>query len=120
MHAFVFRYKPLAIHSPLLAGVEEGALTKLCVLMRPYLAFKGDKIVVEDDVGEEIFMVVSGMVKLRSKAFPLYNDRNWGDGAFFGEQPVLKIGQVYLALLSQTELCVTMCMHVCTTSLSCY
>eukprot|EP01043_Picozoa_sp_COSAG02_P043110 COSAG02_NODE_3728_length_6315_cov_3.649614_2_plen_317_part_00 len=77
---------------PLLKNMEEGILTKLCLKMCPYLALQDDLIVKEADVGEEMYMVVRGCVKLSSESFHLYNDRNWEEGAFFGEMPVLGIG----------------------------
>ena len=49
-------------------------------------------IVKEGDVGEEMYMVVRGTIKLASDSYELYNDRNWVDGAFFGELTVLGIG----------------------------
>ena len=77
---------------PLLKNMEEAILTKLCLKMCPYLALQDDLIVKEGDVGEEMYMVVRGCVRLSSESFRLYNDRNWEEGAFFGEMPVLGIG----------------------------
>ena len=77
---------------PLLKGMEEGIVSKLCLQMLPYLALEGDTIVKEGDVGEEMYMVVRGTIKLASDSYELYNDRNWVDGAFFGELTVLGIG----------------------------
>ena len=77
---------------PLLKDMEEGIVSKLCLQMLPYLALEGDTIVKEGDVGEEMYMVVRGTIKLASDSYELYNDRNWVDGAFFGELTVLGIG----------------------------
>lgn len=77
---------------PLLKGMEEGILSKLCLKMSPYLALQDDAIVKEGEVGEEMYMVVRGCVRLSSESFPLYNERNWEDGAFFGEMTILGIG----------------------------
>lgn len=77
---------------PLLKDMEEGILSKLCLKMSPYLALADDLIVKEGDVGEEMYMVVRGCVRLSSTSFGKYNDRNWEDGAFFGEMTILGIG----------------------------
>ena len=77
---------------PLLKEMEEGILSKLCLKMSPYLALRGDLIVKEGDVGEEMYMVIRGCIKLTSQSNRLYNERNWEDGAFFGEMAVLGIG----------------------------
>ena len=67
-------------------------MTKLCLKMRPYLALEDDIIVKEGEVGEEMYMVVRGTIKLQSDTWRQYNERNWVDGAFFGELTVLGIG----------------------------
>ena len=60
--------------------------------MRPYLAIENDMVVKEGEVGEEMYMIVRGIIKLQSRTWRLYNDRSWQDGAFFGELTVLGIG----------------------------
>ena len=60
--------------------------------MRPYLALHNDMVVKEGEVGEEMYMIVRGSIKLQSHSWRLYNDRSWQDGAFFGELTVLGIG----------------------------
>jgi Ca2+-binding EF-hand superfamily protein/CRP-like cAMP-binding protein len=77
---------------PLLKGMEEGILSKLCLKMSPYLALRDDLIVKEGEVGEEMYMVVRGCIRLSSENWRLYNERSWEDGAFFGELTVLGIG----------------------------
>lgn len=67
-------------------------ITKLCVKMRPYLALKNDIVVQEGEIGEEMYMIVRGSIKLQSLSWRLYNNRSWHDGAFFGELTVLGIG----------------------------
>ena len=85
-------YRPSIMNSPLLKGVDDGILTKLCIQMRPYAAISGDVVVQEGEVGEEMFMVVSGIIKLKSTRYPLYQKRTWSDGAFFGELSILGLG----------------------------
>ena len=85
-------YKPSLANSPLLGDVEEGVLIKLCLLMRPYIALTGDVVFREGEIGEEIFILIHGTIKLESKKYSAYCKRNWTDGAFFGELPVLGLG----------------------------
>ena len=82
-------YKPYLVQCPLLQGMELGVMSKLCLLMRPYLAVEGDEIVSEGEMGEEMYLIMRGAVKLQSKRFPAYNARTWEDGAFFGELTIL-------------------------------
>lgn len=77
---------------PLLKGMEESIVSKLCLRMNPYLGLRGDCIVKEGDVGEEMYMVLRGRIKLISERHRLYNGRCWLDGAFFGELAVLGAG----------------------------
>jgi hypothetical protein len=44
---------------PLLKGMEESIVSKLCLRMNPYLALRGDRIVKEGDVGEEMCILWS-------------------------------------------------------------
>eukprot|EP01043_Picozoa_sp_COSAG02_P050169 COSAG02_NODE_5127_length_4605_cov_2.189177_2_plen_274_part_00 len=60
--------------------------------MRPYLALQDDMVVKEGEIGEEMYMIVRGNIKLQSISWRLYNERSWQDGAFFGELTVLGIG----------------------------
>ena len=78
----VRRYKPSLVNSPLLKGVEDCILTKLCMVMRPYLSIEGDQIVCEKDVGEEIYILITGCIKLSSETYPLYHHwRYWQSGS---------------------------------------
>lgn len=85
-------YRPSLVKSPLLKGVDDAILAKLCMVMRPYLALSGDEIIREGDVGEEMYILITGTIKLSSGAYPAYTRRNWTNGAFFGELTVLKLG----------------------------
>ena len=96
-----------------LKDMEEGIVTKLCLKMRPYLALEDDIIVKEGEVGEEMYMVVRGTIKLQSDTWRQYNERNWVDGAFFGELTVLGIGagsehnrHVYSATAAEESECI--------------
>ena len=88
-------------------------MTKLCMYMRPYLAIENDMVVKEGEVGEEMYMIVRGNIRLQSRTFRLYNDRSWQDGAFFGVLTVLGIGagsehnrHVYSATAAMNSECI--------------
>ena len=85
-------YHPYLVDCPLLQGIERGLMSRLCLVMRPYLALAGDEITVEGEVGEEMYLITRGVVKLQSTKYPAYNTRLWEDGAFFGELPLLDCG----------------------------
>lgn len=85
-------YVPYLVDCPLVHGLERGLLSRLCLIMRPYLALAGDEIVVENEIGEEMYLITRGTVRLQSTRYPAYNTRQWEDGAFFGELPLLDCG----------------------------
>ena len=74
---------------PLFLGLDNNIITQLAMVMQPYLAIDGDVIVEENQVGEEMYMIVKGEVKLDSKCAPKFQGKAWVDGAFFGELPML-------------------------------
>ena len=77
---------------PLFVGLDDAIITRLCVILHPYLAAKEDDVVVEGEVGDEMFMVIKGKIALSSVQLPKLNNKTWVDGAFFGEIPVLRLG----------------------------
>lgn len=85
-------YKPQLTTCPLFAGLDESIITKLAVTLRPYLGCEGDVVVSEGEVGDEMYMVVKGDVQLSSHEWPKFDGKSWGDGAFFGELPMLGMG----------------------------
>eukprot|EP01043_Picozoa_sp_COSAG02_P029200 COSAG02_NODE_1806_length_10867_cov_7.575130_5_plen_748_part_01 len=85
-------YKPFLMQCPLMQHLEWRVLSRLCLMMRPYFAVVNDVIFAEADIGEEMYLVVRGSIKLSSTRFPAYNSRLWEDGAFFGELPLLNCG----------------------------
>ena len=87
-------YRPYLVDCPLMQGLEKGVVARLCLVMRPYLAMAGDPVVLEGEVGEEMYLITRGAVKLESKMYPAYNARMWEDGAFFAELPVLGCGGI--------------------------
>lgn len=85
-------YKPQLSRCPLFLGLDNTIITQLAMVMLPYLAIEGDIIVEEGNVGDEMYMVVNGEVKLESDAYPKFSGKAWVDGAFFGELPMLGLG----------------------------
>eukprot|EP01043_Picozoa_sp_COSAG02_P044716 COSAG02_NODE_4021_length_5891_cov_414.995684_1_plen_1502_part_00 len=85
-------YQPFLVDCPLLQGLEPALTSQLCLAMRPYFALGGDEIVVEGELGEEMYLITRGTIRLTSTRYPAYNSRQWEDGAFFGELPVLDCG----------------------------
>ena len=85
-------YRPFVVDCPLLQGLERGLTSRFCLAMRPYFALAGDEIVVEGEIGEEMYLITRGNIKLQSTRYPAYNSRQWEDGAFFGELPLLDCG----------------------------
>ena len=85
-------YKPQLQTCPLFAGLDESIITKLAITLRPYLGCEGDVVVAEGEAGDEMYMVVKGDVQLSSREWPKFDGKSWGDGAFFGELPMLGMG----------------------------
>lgn len=73
-------YQPYLEDCPLIQGLDETTISRLCIVMRPYLAIKGDIVCKEGDVGEEMFLITRGALKLDSTKYPAYGDRVWEDG----------------------------------------
>ena len=82
-------YRPQLTSCPLFQGLDNNIITQLAMVMKPYLAIEGDIIVQENQVGEQMFMIVKGEVRLDSKCAPKVQGKVWVDGAFFGELPML-------------------------------
>lgn len=71
-------YKPQLQTCPLFAGLEETIITKLALTLRPYLGLQGDIVVQEGEIGEDMYMVVKGEVKLSSVQWPKFSGKLWG------------------------------------------
>lgn len=85
-------YQPVLVDCPLLQGLDTALTSQLCLAMRPYFALRGDQIVIEDELGDEMYLITRGTIRLTSTRYPAYNSRQWEDGAFFGELPMLDCG----------------------------
>eukprot|EP01051_Picozoa_sp_SAG22_P011656 SAG22_NODE_1141_length_5388_cov_2.279259_2_plen_322_part_00 len=85
-------YKPQLVRCPLFLGMPDVVISTIAMLMRPYLAVTDDVIFGENEVGDAMFIIISGEVKLRSVQCPKYNGLAWLDGAFIGEPPLLAMG----------------------------
>lgn len=97
-------YKPQLVRCPLFAGMPDAVITTVAMLMKPYLAVKDDDIFNEDEVGDEMFMIIHGEVKLISETHERFNGRIWVDGAFLGELPML--GMVPAVAFHASSTCV--------------
>jgi hypothetical protein len=70
---------------PLFLNLDDEIITRLALKLNVYLAAEGDQVVAEGEVGDEMYMVVKGGVRIISKALPKMDGKTWVDGAFFGE-----------------------------------
>ena len=77
---------------PLFEGQPETLLHKLCMHMQPYYAMENDIIQIEGGVELEMYMIESGTIRMSSSKVPKLDNKVWEVGAFFGELPVLDLG----------------------------
>lgn len=57
-------YKKLLVDVPMFKKVEEGAITMLCSLIKPYTAMQGDPIYKQGEVGREVYVIMQGIVEI--------------------------------------------------------
>jgi cyclic nucleotide gated channel len=57
-------YKKLLVDVPMFKKLEEGAITMLCSLIKPYTAMKDDTIYVKGEIGREIYIIMNGCVEI--------------------------------------------------------
>ena len=65
-------YKPQLVKCPLFSGMPDAVITTVAMLMKPYLVVKDDDIFMEDEIGDEMFMV---QLTLRTARSPSRNTR---------------------------------------------
>merc|ERR1711871_1601723 len=85
-------YKPQLVRCPLFDKLDNSIITKLAIVMQSYLAVVEDIVVQENSVGDELYMIIHGEVEIQSKTIPSVCGKTWSDGAFFGELPMLELG----------------------------
>eukprot|EP01051_Picozoa_sp_SAG22_P002455 SAG22_NODE_110_length_19679_cov_45.046527_7_plen_410_part_00 len=67
---------------PLFRGLQEEAVVKICYALKPLHLPKGNNIFKESSLGQELFIIEKGMVRLSRSGITL---SRIGPGAFFGE-----------------------------------
>ena len=85
-------YKPQLVRCPLFAGMKDVVITTIAMLMQPYMAVQEDVIFNEDEVGSDLYIIISGEIELSSLQYPKFNGLTWMDGAFIGELPLIGSG----------------------------
>ena len=81
-------YKHLIQEVPLFKNLEEGAITQICGLIKPFTAMKSDLIFQRGEVGREMYIIIEGEVSLHftAKSAEMKRaDRMLGSGDIFGE-----------------------------------
>ena len=81
-------YKHLIQQVPLFKNLEEGAITQICGLIKPFTAMKSDLIFQRGEVGREMYIIIEGEVSLHftAKSAEMKRaDRMLGSGDIFGE-----------------------------------
>jgi hypothetical protein len=61
-------YHKIISQVPMFNNLEEGAITRLCALIKPYTAMNGDLIYKRGEVGREIFIIIGGTVEIQYTA----------------------------------------------------
>ena len=94
---------------PLFKGLSKEVVAGLCAKVKPMNAMKNQNIIKQGESGKEMYMVMSGEVEV------IENDVRLGflsEGAFFGEAPVLGMGESGTEIrrrtvraVTETELC---------------
>merc|ERR1712146_553243 len=71
---------------PLFRGLSDELILKLCEKMNPMIALKHQQIIVEGQVGSELYLVLKGEVEVTKNGVRL---GFLAEGSFFGEIPIL-------------------------------
>ena len=81
-------YRSQIEHVPMFQAMEEGAITKICMMIKPFLAMKDDHVYAHGAIGREIFIIISGAVEI---SFPFSSNKvrnttqHLQKGGLFGE-----------------------------------
>ena len=62
------------VRCPLFSGMPDVVISSIAMRMQPYLALEDDVIFGENEVGDAMFVVISGEVRLSSQQCPEYQD----------------------------------------------
>ena len=81
-------YEKILSQVPMFNNLEEGAITRLCALIKPFTALAGDLIYKHGEVGREIYIIIDGAVDIHyTMAYDSspYETKVLSGGATFGE-----------------------------------
>ncbi len=90
---------------PLFSGLPEGPLEELAALAGQRTLAEGERLFEEGDTGEEVFVVVSGVVRI-SKRVPIGGERTLATleaGAMFGEAAIIDQEERSAAASARTD-----------------
>ena len=85
-------YKQHVMNCPLFYNMSEHIILKLCTTLHPYTAAAEDEVIRENEAGDEMYMVIRGDISIASSTLPKVHGKEFRNGAFFGELPVLYMG----------------------------
>lgn len=87
-----FIYRNVIGKVPILRGLPEQIVHKICLTLCPYTAVRGDVIMRDGEEGDCFFIIIKGEVKM-SVNDPVSNEDVtvgvFGEGSFFGEEAVV-------------------------------
>ncbi len=75
-------YKKLLVDVPMFKKLEDGAITMLCSLIKPYFAMQGDSIYSQGEVGREVYIIMQGAIEI---SFEDGDQEEINSGRTFGE-----------------------------------
>lgn len=81
-------YQSIICQVPMFNNLEEGAITRLCALIKPFTAMQDDLIYKRGEVGREIYIIVEGDVDIHyieGHQVSVEERKQLGIGATFGE-----------------------------------
>lgn len=87
-----FIYRNVIGKVPILRGLPETIVHKICLALSPYTAIRGDVIMRDGDDGDCFFIIVTGEVKMSVLEVETDEDVTlgvFGEGSFFGEEAVV-------------------------------
>ena len=96
-------YGELLSDVPLFHGLEDGAITQLCSLIKPFTAMPEDIIYDKGEVGREIYIIMSGKVMITFSDDPQEEPEELFNGATFGEGCLAALSQIHHATVAAVE-----------------
>ena len=62
-----YMYRDQIKNVPVFRALPHDALTMMCLRLKPYKAMRGDPIYNDGEIGREMFIIISGAVKLETE-----------------------------------------------------